>query len=224
MPTRKVSRGKIQFESPHYRVYKNVPHLLYVAPAAISAAPSHLLSKAASIPADPDKYVAYKYRHKFTAEDNDCLRFAEGLALGELHYTKGTCVYTVEGSDRKFGVSDKRNIELARKWRKDEQAARGEGEAYAIVRMDLGKALKDSEEDLPPYHIAHVLLEDGEWRVTLEADAGMDLNKPAFGIYSTETAKKSFHAEYAPMYGEDKAATIVLRHIKTPRLSISKAS
>ncbi len=150
MPSRKVSRGKIQFESTHYRVYEKQPHLLYAAKDA--PIPNILMrdSRTAAVTG----YLPYKYRHAFTAEDNDCLRFAEGLAKGVVRYTGQTCVFAVQGTTRKFGVTDKRNIELARKLRKDAAANPREGQAYAIVRTDLRKALKEGDEDLELIRVA----------------------------------------------------------------------
>jgi hypothetical protein len=205
------SRGKIHFESPHYRVYENQPHILYVAKEALATIPN-ILVRDTSATLDAKKYVPYKYRHKFTSEDNDCLRFAEGLAKGVVSYKGDACVYKVDGppTQRKFGVTDKKNMELARKYRKDAAADPKKGQAYAIVRTNLIKALKEGE-DLPPYHIAHVIAEDGDWRVTLEADAGNeDLTRPDFGIYSTTQPALSFHETYKEVYGETAAATIVL--------------
>ncbi len=210
MPTRKlrVIRGKIQFESPHYRVYEKQQHLLYIAK---DAPIPNILMRAPHIPVDVKGFVPYKYRHPFTSEDNDCLRFAEALAKGVVRYTDQACVYTVKDTHRKFGVTDRKNMELARKYRKDATADPQVGQAYAIVRTDLLKALKSSTDDLPPYHIAHVIGEDNEWRVTLEADAGNpDLDRPAFGIYSTTMPSKSFHETYNSMYGDEAAATLVL--------------
>jgi hypothetical protein len=211
--SRKVSRGKIHLESPHYRVYKNQPHILYVEKEAVAALPN-ILVRDTSATLDAKKYVPYKYRYKFTAEDNDCLQFAEGLAKGVVTYKGDACVYKVHGpykTQRKFGVTDKKNVELARKYRKDAAANPKKGQAYAIVRTNLLKALKEGEEDLPPYHIAHVIIEDGDWRVTLEADAGNeDLTRPDFGIYSIKEPSMSFHEKYKKVYGEEAAATIVL--------------
>ncbi len=210
MPTHKVRviRGKIQFESEHYRVYEKQQHLLYIAK---DAPIPNILLRASRIPADANGFVPHQYRHPFTSEDNDCLRFAEALAKGVVRYTDQACVYNVKDSHRKFGVTDRKNMELARKYRKDAAADPRVGQAYAIVRTDLQKALKNSTDDLPPYHIAHVIAEDDEWRVTLEADAGNpDLDRPVFGVYSTSLPSKSFHATYKSMYGEGAAATLVL--------------
>lgn len=206
MPTRK-SRGKIQFESPHYRVYEKQPHLLYVAKGAPVAS---ILTRDTKSPLDAKKHAPYKYKYPFESEDNDCLRFAEGLAKGVVHYAASACVYNVKDSHRKFGVTDKKNAELARKYRQDAAADPRKGQAFAIVRTNLHTALRDGD-DLPPYHIAHVIEEDGEWRITLEADAGNpDLRKPVFSIYSITDPEKSFHAMHAPIYGNAAAATLVL--------------
>jgi hypothetical protein len=211
MPTRKSkasSRGKIQFESPHYRVYEKQPHLLYIAK---DASIPNTVVRDTRVTLDAKKYVPHKYKHEFTSEDNDCLRFAEALAKGVVRYTANACVYDVEDTGKKFGVTDVKNMDLARKNRQDAGANPVAGQAFAIVRTNLRKALREGNEDLPPYHIAHVIQEDGDWRVTLEADAGNpDLDRPSFGIYSIADAAKSFHNTYKDIYGEDAAATIVL--------------
>jgi hypothetical protein len=205
--SRRIIRGKLQFESPHYRVYEKQPHILYITKDVV--APT-MLRRDTRMRLDSDGYVPYVYRHPFEAEDNDCLRFAEALVKGVVRYTSTTCAYNVSGEKRKFGVSDQKNIELARKRKKNAAANPTVGQAYAIVRTNLRTALAQGE-DLAPYHIAHVIAEDDEWRITLEADAGNEeLKKPVFGIYSTSNEAKSFHDTYKEMYGETAAATIVL--------------
>lgn len=210
MPSRKVNRGKIQFESPHYRVYQNQPYTLYIAK---DAPIPDILVRDSSFTLDAKKYVPYKYRHPFATEDNDCLRFAEALAKGVVRYTSKACVYNVKDAQRKFGFKDQNNAELALKYRKDETANPHKDQAFAIVRTNLISELKKlkEEEELAPYHIAYVIVEDGDWRITLEANAAIkDLTKPEFGIYSTTDPTKSFHEMYKHMFGNKAAATIVL--------------
>lgn len=212
MPTRKEKKprdyGNPLFESEHYAVYPEYPYVLFIAKdAEIPAVVKRDTGKA------PDQAGrrAYVYRYKFTSEDNDCLQFAESLAKGVVHYSSEECVYRVKGSRRQFGFTDKQNIELARSYKTNDKTDPKKGQAYAIVRTNLKEALNTSEDDLPPYHIAHVLAEDGEYRITMEADAGNKLRKPLFGIYSTDPRNpKTFHKSYKNIYGLHYAATIVL--------------
>ncbi len=210
--TRKEKRpkhyGEPEFVSEHYAVYPDYPYVLFIAKDA--DVPAVVKRDTGKAP-DMQGRRPYVYRYKFTSEDNDCLQFAESLAKGEVHYSSEECVYRVKGSKRQFGDTDKQNIELAKKYKANDKADPRKGQSYAIVRTNLKEALRSSEEDLPPYHIAHVLAEDGEYRITLEADAGAIIRKPVFGIYSVRPSHdKTFHKTYKEMYGKQAAATIVL--------------
>ncbi len=211
-PTRKEKRpkdyGEPEFVSEQYAVYPDYPYVLFIAKdAEVPVVVKRDMGKAP----DMQGRRPHIYRYKFTSEDNDCLQFAESLAKGEVHYSSEECVYRVKGSKRQFGDTDKQNIELAKKYKANDKADPRKGQSYAIVRTNLKEALQFSDEDLPPYHIAFVLVEDGEFRITLEADAGAVRRKPVFGIYSVRPSHpKTFHKTYKEMYGMQAAATIVL--------------
>ena len=209
MTTRKTSkpkRGAIQFESPHYRVYELQPDILYVKKTKQEEIPD-ILERVPRMPADAKGFIPYRYLHPFTSEDNDCLKFAEKLAKGDIHYKADACVYGVGG--KAFGHTDVKNMQLARKHKKNEKADPKPGQAFAIVRTNLIAVMK--KEEAAPYHIAHVILTDGDWRVTLEANAGdPDMERPEFGIYSVTDPVHSFHRTYKSLYGVEKAATVVL--------------
>ncbi len=212
MPTRKEKKprdyGEAIWKSEQYAIYPDYPYVLFIAKDA--DIPEVVKRDTGKAP-DQEGRRAYVYRYKFTSEDNDCLQFAESLAKGIVHYSSEECVYRVKGSRRQFGYTDKQNIELARSHKMNDKTDPKKGQAYAIVRTNLKEALKNSEYDLPPYHIAHVLAEDGEFRITLEADAGTTIRRPLFGIYSTDPrSPKTFHKTYKDLYGRQYAATIVL--------------
>jgi hypothetical protein len=212
MPTRKEKKpkdyGEPIWKSDNYVVYPEFPYVLFIARDA--EIPPVVKRDSAKAPDIHGRYP-YVYRYKFTSEDNDCLQFAESLAAGIVHYSSKECVYRVKGSRRQFGDTDKQNIALALEHKTNDKTDPKTGQAYAIVRTNLKEALKHSEDDLPPYHIAHVLAEDGEYRITLEADAGTTIRRPLFGIYSVNPRNpKTFHKTYKDVYGKHYAATIVL--------------
>jgi hypothetical protein len=195
-----ISDNGLYAVHPDHRTY------LYIDTGRVKTIPDVLAR--VKKPQDAHGRIPFTYRHPFTPEDNDCLQFAESLASGIVQHREKTCIYAVGG--RKFGFADKNNIALARKYRQDEAANPAVGQAFAIVRTNLAKVMKEKDAEYPPYHIAHVLAADGDSRITLEADAGSDLKRPVFGMYSVRLVTKSFHRRYKSVYGEDAAATIVL--------------
>ena len=214
MSTRKEKRprdyGIPKWASEHYTVYPELPYVLFISKEA--EVPTVLKREVNKAP-DIEGRRPYVYKYKFTSEDNDCLQFAESLAKGIVHYRSEECVYRVKGSKRVFGDTDRKNIELAIKYKENDKAVPKKGQSYAIVRTNLLEAMK--KEDVPPFHIAHVLAEDGIHRITLEADAGSVLRKPVFGIYSALSSDSTtFHKLYKDIYGKHHAATIVLEKDK----------
>jgi hypothetical protein len=190
-----------------YAVHTDQPSYLYIDTSRVEKIPDVLVR--VRKPRDVDGRVPYTYRHPFTAEDNDCLQFAESLTSGIVQYRGKACVFAVGG--RKFGFADKNNVALARKYRADEAANPAVAQAYAIVRTNLLQLLKEKDVEYAPYHIAHVLVADGDSRITLEANAGEpDLARPVFGMYNVRFVTKSFHRRYKSIYGDENAATIVL--------------
>jgi hypothetical protein len=122
MSTRKEKKprdyGEPIWESEKYAVYSELKHVLFVAK---DAEVPDVLKRDSKAP-DQKGRKAYVYKHKFTAEDNDCLQFAESLAAGIVHYSSEACVYRVQGSRRQFGATDVQNIKLAQEFKQVEIA------------------------------------------------------------------------------------------------------
>ena len=51
-----------------------------------------------------------------------------------------------------------------------------------------------------PYHVATVIFKDGYTNITIEADAGIKINKPVFDMYSVKQHKYSFLSAHMKTY------------------------
>lgn len=161
---------------------------------------------------DNIKYNKYIFHKKFNKKNynNDCLIFAESLAKGEPHKEE-TCLFSVKNKVNLFGDTDSDNILLANKYAENYKANPQIGEAYAIVNTNKRKIvdLKSNDEQTFPYHIAYVILKDGSYNITLEANAAvLSLKYPIFDMYSTIKKKKTFHGTYKNFL--DSPKTVVL--------------
>jgi hypothetical protein len=145
-----------------------------------------------------------------------CLQLAEGMTCNNINYGDDESKYNVKGTSEQFGQYDRThdkiigNIELSKKHAVDKRAAPEEGEAYAIVRQKV-------EKDRVPFHVAHVLMKDGDNTLTMEADAGNSKQKhPIFDMYIINNDIKSFHDRYKEKYttaSNKEPKTIVLTPI-----------
>jgi len=174
------------------------PQLLYAKPGVVN---HPWIKKLTGKPIYQGR-IPYIFAHPLNP--NDCLQFAESMASGILGYNEEACIFKERQSNRKFGYTDKINIEIAKNSANvlNENANPAVGEAYAIVRKRVmkGKA---------PYHIGYVLFRDGDTNITLEADAGnIDLQHPVFDMYSTTDPARSWHTRYFEDY--KPASTIVI--------------
>ena len=55
-----------------------------------------------------------------------------------------------------------------------------------------------------PYHVATVVFKDGNTNITIEADAGIKLDKPIFDMYSVSLFKYSFFISHVKTYLDTK--------------------
>jgi len=55
-----------------------------------------------------------------------------------------------------------------------------------------------------PYHVATVVFKDGDTNITIEADAGIKLDKPIFDMYSVSLFKYSFFISHVKTYLDTK--------------------
>jgi hypothetical protein len=151
-------------------------------------------------------YIPYRFAYEFDDDkrQNDCLGWAEAMTCGVHGLGKSILQEPNTGlafgyrykTNKKIGISlNKRKKELARPI--NERADPHEGESYAVVRKAEPKIGES------PYHVAHVLFEDGNTRITIEADAGNAEDKsivyPSFEIYSIldDEPQPNFHTYWA---------------------------
>jgi hypothetical protein len=182
-----------------FSINMDEPQLLYARPGAVNHPWIEIFD---GKPKDSQGRVPYIFAYPLNP--NDCLQFAESMASGILGYNEEACIFKERHSNRKFGYTDKINIEIAKNSANvlNENANPAVGEAYAIVRKRVikGKA---------PYHIGYVLFRDDDTNITLEADAGnLDLHHPVFDMYSTTDPARSWHTRYFEDY--KPASTIVI--------------
>ncbi len=152
----------------------------------------------------------YQIRASEEIRDPQCLQLAEGMNVGEINYSKAKCQYKVSGSQNIFGSNDDLNITRSQQSSAGIAASPSAGESYAIVRqlIEAGEA---------PFHIAHVILVDGNNTLTIESDAtNPDMKTPLFDMYTIRNERESFHGRYKEIYTTESGIepnTIVL----TPR-------
>lgn len=155
-------------------------------------------------------YFVYEYDVTAFEWVNDCLQFAEGLLLKRPGYSKQQAVShalpTVAEKPRVFGYQDKGNLQIANNpnfnW--ECNANPPLSHAYAIVRKVL------QPQDIP-YHVAYVLAKDGEWNITLEANAeDPSRQQPHFCMYSVDpTSPYNFYNFYTSL-GMYPASALIL--------------
>jgi hypothetical protein len=175
-------------------------------------------------PSSFTKYNYYKVTSVVEVGKPDCLMYAEGLCVKKPRYRGKTSQLKVrhvdveKGKTRLFGLNYKTNIKLSQMSREqfddhtNERADPASGNAFAIVRQG-----ESEDEEHTPYHIAYVILEDGEDRITSEVDAGnIDQTRPIFDIYTIDDARyESFHSRFEEDYtiGNTVPITIVLEPV-----------
>jgi hypothetical protein len=165
-------------------------------------------------------YTTFRFENQFKKNDkkrgieyNDCLRMAEELTCGIKNYDKEESILKEKYTGRIFGAEDEENENIAKKLTSSTKYKRlinnnahpDVGETYAIIR-------KNTEEEENPYHIAHVLFNDDDTNITLEANAGNpDLKYPEFEIYGfkNDGTYKTFYSTYKDIY-EDSVVTILV--------------
>ena len=154
------------------------------------------------------EYVKATVKKEFEIKGkNDCLLFAERIALNKPDYEKDASVFSVFMGTRskKFGVSDKNNSEIVRYIRNQTT------KKAPLHNLEVDPKIKDAysmvPHDIPvdtgicPYHAATVIFKDGNTNITIEADAGLDkIHKPIFDMYSTTIHKYSFFKRHMPTY------------------------
>jgi hypothetical protein len=165
----------------------------------------------------PPGYTCLRFRSPFkNPEMNDCLRMAEELTCGIANYNEKVSVLKEKITGLAFGYQYGQNSKIASRLkhktyenRVNDNALPNVGETYAIIRTST----KEGEN---PYHIAHVLFNDGDTNITLEANAGnKDLKYPEFEIYGfkNDGTYKTFYSTYKDIYEKSVAAVLVPRDI-----------
>jgi hypothetical protein len=172
-----------------------------------------------------DTYYKVTSKRAVRIEDPDCLLFAEGLCIKNPKYNDEDSQLFVKHSKgfrktRLFGVGYKENIKLSNTFYSEnidgvnENANPVQGDAYAIVRQG-----DSTKKKMTPYHIAYVILTDGDDRITIELDAGNVLQtRPIFDIYSISSNGRyeSFHSRFKDDYSIRgiEPITVVLAPVK----------
>lgn len=144
--------------------------------------------------------------YEIKGEKNDCLLFAEKVSLSDPTYKKNKSVFKVESdkTNRRFGVSDKQNINIANYIRNEYLKKNPSynieinpniNDAYAMVPHDL-----PIDSGMCPYHVATVIFKDGNTNITIEADAGIKTNTGIFDMYSVTESKYSFFSSHKNTY------------------------
>lgn len=189
-----------------YALDEKKPAVLYIQ----GESPHPWLRRTAGKPVQYNGKTYSPYQYFDTLEINDCLQFAEAMTSGIKNYADTKCVLREKGSRFDFGKSYASEINMSKGNSPtkthprfpeilNENANPEVGESYAIVR---GKTIQGEV----PYHIAFVLVKDGDTNITIEADAGNpDLKMPVFDMYSP---RDTFHDRYKEMYAP--ASTMVL--------------
>jgi hypothetical protein len=139
-------------------------------------------------------------------DKNDCLLFAEKVALGNPDYDDKSSVFKVESDKqkRRFGQSDKQNSAIVTYTRTyhikkypthNDEVNPDIGDAYAMVPHSI-----PIDTGVCPYHAATVIFKDGTTNITIEADAGIKSNKPIFDMYSSSDYTKNFFTAHKETY------------------------
>ena len=149
-------------------------------------------------------------QYEIKNEKNDCLLFAERVSLNDLKYSKSASVFSVDlgKTSKKFGKSDKDNSQIVSYTRT--YAVKRDRLHNFTVDPDIGDAYSMVPYEIPvdsgtcPYHVATVIFKDGDTNITIEADAGIKLDKPIFDMYSVSLFRHSFFITHVKTYLETK--------------------
>lgn len=150
-----------------------------------------------------ENYSKFTNKLNFSKYDNDCLILAESIISKNIENPnyKKSLLRVVEEKERLFGYTDKQNIKIANDIKKKSNEIDYTNinpnimDAYVIMPVEL---IKDSGNC--PYHVAAVILKDGDTNITLEADAGCKLKKGVFDMYSTVNKDETFYRRYKSNY------------------------
>jgi len=162
-----------------------------------------------SILKDYTKFSLNK-QYEIKGEKNDCLLFAERVSLNDLKYNKSASVFSVElgKTSKKFGKSDRDNSQIVSYTRN--YGVKRDRLHNFTVNPDIGDAYSMVPYEIPvdsgtcPYHVATVVFKDGDTNITIEADAGIKLDKPIFDMYSVSLFKYSFFISHVKTYLDTK--------------------
>ena len=157
-------------------------------------------------------------------EKNDCLLFAERVALSNPNYDEKSCVFKVQSDKqkRRFGQSDKtnsaivsytRNYHMKKEPNHNVEVNPDIGDAYAMVPYKI-----QVDQGVCPYHAATVIFKDATTNITIEADAGVKTNKGIFDMYSTSDHSKSFYRTHMAtyMYSEKRTSPSSRPQVRIP--------
>lgn len=151
-------------------------------------------------------------QYEIKGERNDCLLFAERVSLNDLNYSKSASVFSVDlgRTSRKFGKSDRDNRQIVNHIRN--YKIKHDRLYNFTVNPDIGDAYSMVPYATPidsgvcPYHAATVIFKDGDTNITIEADAGIELNKPIFDMYSVSLFRHSFFINHVKTYLDQKVS------------------
>ena len=126
---------------------------------------------------------------------------AEGICILDPNYTGEESQLKVKYIEPSvlFGKSDKANIAYSKLYvistpNRNIHANPEAGDAYVIVRQKI-------EEDETPFHVAYVILTDGNSTLTIETDASKPKDKkPLFDMYLINDNFLSFHKRFENTY------------------------
>ena len=158
---------------------------------------------------DYTKFTLNK-QYEIKGEKNDCLLFAERISLNDLKYSKSASVFSVDfgKTSKKFGKSDRDNSQIV-SYTRNYTVKRDRLHNFT-VNPDIGDAYSMVPYDIPldtrtcPYHVATVIFKDGDTNITIEADAGIKLDKPIFDMYSVSLFGYSFFINHVKTYLDTK--------------------
>lgn len=162
-----------------------------------------------SILKDYTKFSLNK-QYEIKGEKNDCLLFAERVSLNDLKYNKSASVFSVDlgKTSKKFGKSDRDNSQIV-SYTRNYSVKRDRLHNFT-VNPDIGDAYSMVPYITPvdtgtcPYHVATVVFKDGDTNITIEADAGIKLDKPIFDMYSVSLFRYSFFISHVKTYLDTK--------------------
>ncbi len=162
-------------------------------------------------PNTPGVYYGYQYPTKFATPDmNDCICMSESLCTFQVINENVNAEFLKDKkSDKVFGRKDieNRRIALASNYGPTEQP--DVNEAYVIVRTILPR---NKQEEYAPFHVALVFAKDGTCDITIEAFAGVDIQRPIFRIYDPydNVYKLSFYDTWKETFGGESNSKFLI--------------